>query len=97
MARRRRGRPRPVPPAHGRGGKRDTEAKEFLKVAAALGLRDALIVIEGEPENLALGIRNLKAFKTLPAKALNVYDILSYDQLVFTGAALKKITEVLAK
>jgi len=34
-----------------------------------------------EPENLALGARNLKAFKILPAKALNVYDILSYDQL----------------
>ena len=42
-------------------------------------------------------VRNLKAFKTLPAKALNVYDILSYDQLVLTGAALEKITEVLAK
>ena len=43
-----------------------------------------------------MGIRNLKAFKTLPAKALNVYDILSYDQLVLTGAALEKINEVLA-
>jgi large subunit ribosomal protein L4 len=73
------------------------KTKEFLKVAAALGLHDALIVIDGEPENLALGIRNLKGFKTLPAKALNVYDILSYDQLVLTGAALEKITEVLAK
>jgi large subunit ribosomal protein L4 len=73
------------------------KTKEFLKVALALGLHDALIVIDGEPENLALGVRNLKAFKTLPAKALNVYDILSYDQLVLTGAALEKITEVLAK
>jgi large subunit ribosomal protein L4 len=73
------------------------KTKEFLKVASALGLHDALIVIDGEPENLALGVRNLKAFKTLPAKALNVYDILSYDQLVLTGAALEKITEVLAK
>jgi len=72
------------------------KTKEFLKVAYALGLHDALIVIDGEPENLTLGIRNLKAFKTLPAKALNVYDILSYDQLVLTGAALEKINEVLA-
>jgi len=72
------------------------KTKEFLKVALALGLTDALIVIDGESENLALGIRNLKAFKTLPAKALNVYDILSYDQLVLTGAALEKINEVLA-
>ncbi len=73
------------------------KTKEFVKVATALGLTDALIVVDGEPENLSLGVRNLKAFKTLPASALNVYDVLSYDQLVLTGAALGKINEVLAK
>ncbi|GAB4231524.1 MAG: 50S ribosomal protein L4 [Deltaproteobacteria bacterium] len=73
------------------------KTKEFLKVASALGLTDALLVVEGEPENLALGVRNLRSFKTLPATALNVYDILSHDQLVFTRAALGKITEVLGK
>jgi large subunit ribosomal protein L4 len=73
------------------------KTKEFLKVASALGLLDALLVVEGEPEHLALGVRNLKAFKTIPAKALNVYDVLSYDQLVLTRAALEKITEVLGK
>lgn len=73
------------------------KTKEFLKVASALGLTDALLVVEGEPGNLALGVRNLRAFKTLPAKALNVYDILSHDQLVFTRAALGKVTEVLGE
>ncbi len=73
------------------------KTKEFLKVAAALGLTEALLVVEGEPENLALGIRNLKSFKTLPVKALNVYDVLSYDQLVMTRTALEKISEVLGK
>jgi large subunit ribosomal protein L4 len=69
--------------------------KEFLKVAAALGISDALLVVDGSPGNLGLGIRNLRSFKALPVSAINVYDILSYDQLVLTRPALEKITEVL--
>ena len=71
--------------------------KEFLKVAASLGISDALLVVDGAPGNLGLGIRNLRSFKVLPVSALNVYDILSYDQLVLTRPALEKITEVLGK
>jgi large subunit ribosomal protein L4 len=73
------------------------KTREFLKVASALGLTNALLVVDGAPENLALGMRNLKEFKTLPVKGLNVYDVLSYDQLVLTRNALEKITEVLGK
>ena len=69
--------------------------KEFLKVAAALGLTEALLVVDGACANLSLGIRNLRSFKTLPASAINVYDILSYDQLVITRPALDRISEVL--
>lgn len=73
------------------------KTKEFLKVAVALRLTSALLVVDGAPENLALGTRNLKAFKTLPVTALNVYDVLSYEQLVLTRKALEKISEVLGK
>ncbi|MBI5575609.1 MAG: 50S ribosomal protein L4 [Deltaproteobacteria bacterium] len=69
--------------------------KEFLKVATALGLSEALLVVDGPSENLSLGIRNLRSFKALPASAINVYDILSYDQLVLTRPALDRIAEVL--
>ncbi len=71
--------------------------KEVLKVAGALGLSDALIVTDGTEENLSLGIRNLKRFKAVPVDGVNVYDVLSYEQLVFTRPALEKITEALAK
>jgi large subunit ribosomal protein L4 len=71
--------------------------KEFLKVAEALGLSDALLVVDGPSGNLGLGIRNLRSFKALPVSALNVYDILSFDQLVLTRHALEKITEALGK
>ncbi len=73
------------------------KTKEFLKVASALGLTSALLVVDDSPENLELGMRNLKGFKTLPVAGLNVYDVLSYDKLVLTRTALEKITEVLGK
>jgi large subunit ribosomal protein L4 len=73
------------------------KTKEFLKVAGALGLSDALIVTDVPSGNLSLGIRNLKAFKAVSVDAINVYDILAHEQLVFTRPALEKITEVLAK
>jgi large subunit ribosomal protein L4 len=73
------------------------KTKEFLKVAGALGLSEALLVVEGAPGNLRLGIRNLRSFKALPVSALNVYDVLSYDQLVLTRPALERLTEVLGR
>jgi len=71
--------------------------REFLKVAGKLGLTHALLVTEEHKETLALGIRNLSSFKSLPVSALNVVDILSYEQLVFTRQAFDRISEVLGK
>ena len=69
--------------------------REFLKLAGALGLSHALLVT-GEPRvELSLGVRNLPSFKSLPVSALNVYDILRYDQLVLTRSAFDGICEVL--
>lgn len=71
--------------------------KEFLKVAEKLGLTHALLVTEEPKKALALGIRNLPSFKSLPVAALNVLDILSYEQLVITRPAFEKINEVLGR
>lgn len=71
--------------------------KEFLDLARALGLSDALLVTDGKRKNLDLGVRNLGSFKTVPVEGLNVYDILSYDQLVLSRPAFERIGEVLGK
>lgn len=71
--------------------------KEFLKVAGKLGLSNALLVTEEPKETLDLGIRNLSSFKSLSVSALNVIDILSYEQLVFTRPAFDIVSEVLGK
>jgi large subunit ribosomal protein L4 len=71
--------------------------KEFLKVAEKLGLSNALLVTEEPKKTLALGVRNLSSFKSLSVTALNVVDILSYEQLVITRPAFDIISEVLGK
>ena len=71
--------------------------KAFLKIAETLGLTHALLVTEEPKKTLELGIRNLASFKALPVSALNVVDILSHEQLVFTRPAFEKISEVLGK
>ncbi|MGA7104137.1 MAG: 50S ribosomal protein L4 [Candidatus Deferrimicrobiaceae bacterium] len=71
--------------------------KEFLKLAGKLGLSHALLVTEEPDKALHLGIRNLPSFKALSVSALNVYDILLYEQLVLTRPAFEKIVEVLGK
>ncbi|MBI5562568.1 MAG: 50S ribosomal protein L4 [Deltaproteobacteria bacterium] len=63
-------------------------AEAFLRKA---GLDNGLIVIGAGNRNLELAVRNLKDFKVLKAAGLNVYDILDYDNLVMTRAALEKI------
>jgi large subunit ribosomal protein L4 len=71
--------------------------KEFLKLAGKLGLSHALLVTGAPNEALHLGVRNLPSFKTLSVSALNVHDILSYEQLVLTRSAFEKIVEELGK
>ena len=71
--------------------------KEFLKLAGKLGLSNALLVTEEPKKTLDLGIRNLSSFKSLSVSALNVIDILSYEQLVITQPAFEIISEVLGK
>ncbi|RMG61116.1 MAG: 50S ribosomal protein L4 [Deltaproteobacteria bacterium] len=71
--------------------------KDFLAFAESVGITDALIVDVEPSRELLLGSRNVQSVKVLPQKALNVYDIMCYEQLVLTKAALEKIEEVLGQ
>jgi large subunit ribosomal protein L4 len=61
-----------------------------------LGVGKALIV-DGEFENnFAMSARNINHVSLLPAKGLNVYDIMRSDKLVLTKAAVQAIEERLS-
>jgi large subunit ribosomal protein L4 len=53
--------------------------------------KKALIVIDGKNTNLELAVRNLKDYKVIDARGLNVYDVLDYDGLYITKSAFEKV------
>ena len=66
------------------------------KVLDNLNVKKALIVLDTADQNVILSARNLQDVKTLPAETINVYDVLKYNTVVATEAAIKKIEEVYA-
>ncbi|MBW7957812.1 MAG: 50S ribosomal protein L4 [Deltaproteobacteria bacterium] len=69
----------------------EPKTKTALDLLKKQGLQNALIVVDGPNRNLELAVRNLKDFQVQMAGGLNVYDILSYDNLVMTRGALEKV------
>lgn len=53
-----------------------------------------LFILDDQPENVVLSLRNIERVKLISAKNLNIYDLLNADRLVVTAAALEKIQEV---
>ncbi len=69
------------------------KTKDLAQRFGKLGVEKALIV-DGEFENnFAMSARNLNHVALLPAKGLNVYDIMRSDKLVLTKAAVQAIEE----
>lgn len=66
--------------------------KEYKNLKTA----KALVVLEDMNQNVILSARNLKDVKTTQVGELNVYDILKYDTMIASQAAVKKIQEVYA-
>jgi len=58
-------------------------------------LDNALVVIDSDNKNFKLAARNLKDFKVLDARGINVYDVLNYDNLVMTKSAFEKVEAML--
>lgn len=73
------------------------KTKEFKAVLNNLDVNaKTLVLVEDDNINAALSGRNLDRVKVLPAKGLNVLDVVNYDKLIVTSDALKQIEEVLA-
>lgn len=67
------------------------KSKLALEILKNSKLSNALIVIDGANRNLELAVRNLKDYKLINARGVNVYDILNYDTLVMTKSAFEKV------
>jgi large subunit ribosomal protein L4 len=74
----------------------DISTASMVKSINALALKKPLFVDVAPSEMFVKSARNIKDTNILPAKALNVLDILKHKELVLTKEALKSIEERLA-
>ena len=72
------------------------KTKNFKAVLDNLKVSKALVVLDEGSNNAVLSARNLPAVKTAYVNTINVYDILKYNTVVATKAAVANIEEVYA-
>ncbi|MCL1885506.1 MAG: 50S ribosomal protein L4 [Dehalococcoidia bacterium] len=71
------------------------KTSEMFKMIKSLGIDGKAIVVLSEmDEAVVKSARNLRNVKTMPAKQLNVADMLAYDKLLMTETALRQIEEL---
>lgn len=73
------------------------KTKEMVKLLQALKVdKKALLVTDTTDRNFQYSARNIQGVLTARADALNVVDLLKYDVVVFSKAAVVKTEEVLS-
>ena len=72
------------------------KTKEFVKVMNNLNVKKALVVMNDNDINVVKSAANVPGIKTIQATALNTYDVMKYDTVVATKAAVASIEEVYA-
>ena len=68
----------------------EVKTKKFAEVMSNLKVDKALVVIEGENKNVVLSGRNIPTVKVSATNEINTYDVLKYETLVVTKAAVEK-------
>lgn len=73
------------------------KTKDFAASLKSLNVNSkVLVVLEDDNENVARSARNIKNVTVLPAKGLNVLNVIDSDKVVITKGALSQVEEGLA-
>ena len=74
----------------------EIKTKNFVNVMKNLNVAKALVVLGENNENVVKSAKNVADVKTALVNTINVYDILKYNTVVATKAAVAAIEEVYA-
>ena len=74
----------------------EIKTKKFQNVMDNLKVKKALVVLADNDQNTVLSARNIADVKTTQVNTINVYDVLKYNTVVATKAAVASIEEVYA-
>lgn len=72
------------------------KTKSMVNVLKNVNADKALVVLNENDENVVMSARNIADVKTALINTINVYDVLKYNTLVMTKAAVEAIEEVYA-
>ena len=72
----------------------EIKTKNFQAMLDALKVEKAFVLLDSNDKNTVLSARNIADIKTAGVNELNVYDVLKYQTVVATKAAVEKIQEV---
>ena len=74
----------------------EIKTKKFVEVMNNLNVNKALVVLNDMDKNVIASAANIPTVKTAQTNELNVFDVLKYDTVVVTKAAVATIEEVYA-
>ena len=74
----------------------EIKTKKFVEVMNNLKVEKALVVLNDMDTNVIASAKNIPTVKTAQTNEVNVFDVLKYDTVVVTKAAVQKIEEVYA-
>ncbi|MBU9735109.1 50S ribosomal protein L4 [Diplocloster agilis] len=74
----------------------EIKTKKFQEVLNNLKVNKALVVLNDNDEKVVLSARNIPEVRTVLTNTINVYDILKYNTVITTKAAVATIEEVYA-
>ena len=68
----------------------------FQAVLDSFKVKKALVVLDENNEKVVLSARNIPDVKTTQINTINTYDVMKYNTVIATKAAVEKIEEVYA-
>lgn len=74
----------------------EIKTKKFVEVLKNLNVEKALVVLNDMDEKVIASAANIPTVRTTQTNELNVFDVLKYDTVVVTKAAVATIEEVYA-
>ena len=74
----------------------EIKTKKFQQVLNNLNVNKALVVLEDGNTNAEISARNISDVKTAKTNTINVYDVMKYNTVIATKAAVAAIEEVYA-
>lgn len=75
-----------------------SKTKDFQKILSGMGFAGKVLVVDSsENKNLKLSSRNLPKIKLVPGTAVNIFDVVNSNVLLFSKDSILQVQEVLSR